>query len=344
MNGSGGVGDPRVSACCIVGGGPAGAVLALLLARGGVPVTLLERHSDFDRDFRGDTIHASVMQVLDELGLAERLLQLPHSKIRSVSVHTPAGSVAIADFKRLKTRFPYIVMIPQVRFLEFITAEAARYPGFQLVMGARVQELIEGDGVVRGVRYRGASGMHEVLAPLTVGTDGRFSVMRRLAGMERAAISPPVDVLWFRLPRERGDAQATGAVYLRSGHVAILLDRGGEWQNVLVEPLREGQHIEARHLAKVQRRREWPTRVIQTIQAAALRQVVAPALDAKTPFRLPLPLRLLPRIPFVRDLPGRMVAFGIRPARVQNARILDRPPVHPGLDSPSTNPGDVHAS
>src|SRR5260370_6131048 len=118
--------------CCIVGSGPAGAVLALLLARKGIPVMLLEEHLDFDRDFRGDTIHPSVMQILDEIGLADRLLELRHTNMYSMAVQTANGMVKLADFRRLKTRFPYIVMIPQVHFLEFITGEAKRYPSFQL--------------------------------------------------------------------------------------------------------------------------------------------------------------------------------------------------------------------
>src|SRR5205807_5745141 len=136
--------------CCIVGSGPAGAVLALLLARQGIPVILLEEHLDFDRDFRGDTIHPSVMQILDEIGLADRVLELPHSKVYGIPIKTAQGSVILADLRRLKTRFPYVLMIPQAHFLEFITDEAKRYPNFQLVMGARVEKLVEEDGEERG--------------------------------------------------------------------------------------------------------------------------------------------------------------------------------------------------
>ena len=127
--------------CCIVGGGPAGAVLALLLARKGVRVTLLEMHKNFDRDFRGDTIHPSVMEILSEIGLAERLLQMRHTKLPRLTLETAKGPVTVADFSRLKTRYPYITLLPQVRFLEFITGEAKRYPHFRLLMGANVQEL-----------------------------------------------------------------------------------------------------------------------------------------------------------------------------------------------------------
>src|ERR1044071_10418366 len=137
----------------VVGGGPAGAVLALLLARKGVRVTLLEAHKDFDRDFRGDTLHPSVLELMDELGLAERLHQLPHSKIHTGTIMTDEGPTVLADFRRLKTRFPYIMMLPQKDFLAFVVEEAKRYPSFELRMGARVEGLIEEGGRVVGVRY-----------------------------------------------------------------------------------------------------------------------------------------------------------------------------------------------
>src|SRR5713101_1696329 len=170
--------------CCIVGSGPAGAVLALLLARKGIPVILLEEHMNFDRDFRGDTIHPSILQIMDQLGLADRLLAIPHTQVDRLSVQSGDQTLTLADFRRLKTRFPYIAMIPQALFLEFITAEAKRYPGFRLVMGARVEKLMEEDGYIHGVHYRGQDGWHEVRAVLTVEEDGRFSRVRKLAGFE----------------------------------------------------------------------------------------------------------------------------------------------------------------
>lgn len=221
--------------CCIVGSGPAGAVLALLLARKGVPVVLLEEQMDFDRDFRGDTIHPSVMQILDEIGLADRLLQMPHTKAYSIPVQTAKGNATLADFQRLKTRFPYISLIPQTDFLTFITTEASRYGNFRLVMGARVEKLIEEDGYIHGVHYRGQDGWHEVRAVLTIGADGRFSRMRRLAGFEPIKTSPSMDVLWFRLPRKAGDPEQSSG-RLSSGHILIMLNRAEYWQMGYVIP------------------------------------------------------------------------------------------------------------
>ena len=221
--------------CCIVGGGPAGMVLALLLARAGVSVALLEEHGDFERDFRGDTIHPSTMELMDELGLADRLLELPHTKIDTLTFQAPSGPVKLADLHGLPTKFPYVTFMPQARFLEFLAEEGRRYPTFHLVMGANVQGLIEeptdeDDGtVVRGVTYRAKDGVHELCAPLTIGADGRFSRVRRLAGFEPIKTSPPMDVLWFRLPRHPGDPEdAMGRI--ARGHLVAILNRGDEWQ------------------------------------------------------------------------------------------------------------------
>lgn len=215
--------------CCIVGGGPAGAVLGLLLARAGIPTVLLEAHGDFDREFRGDTLHPSAMEILDDLGLAERVLELPHQKVGQFTVSTEQGAVTVADFSRLRTRFPYITLVRQDQFLQLVTAEAARNPHFTLVMGAHARELVITGGVVRGVRYRNREGWHEVRALLTVGADGRSSTTRRLAGFAPIGTSPPMDVLWFRLPRRPGDPQRTGGRFV-GGRALVMLYRGDYWQ------------------------------------------------------------------------------------------------------------------
>lgn len=229
--------DVQQTTCCIVGGGPAGVVLSLLLARQGIEVILLEAHKDFDRDFRGDTIHPSVMEIMEELGLADRLLQLPHTKMRKLTIQannqqSPALS---ADFSRLKTRYPYITVLPQVKFLEFITEEAKKYPNFQLVLGANVQELIEEDGEIRGVRYRGHGGWHEIRSQLTVGADGRHSKLRQLVGFEAMETSAPMDVLWFRLPRHSEEAEGING-RIGKGHLVAMLDRSDTWQIAYIIP------------------------------------------------------------------------------------------------------------
>ncbi|MCA1634722.1 MAG: FAD-dependent oxidoreductase [Acidobacteria bacterium] len=398
----------RRTTCCVVGGGPGGVILALLLARKGVAVELLEAHDDFDRDFRGDTIHPSVMELLDELGLAERLLTLRHTKIHTGTFMTPDGPVTVADFRRLKTRFPYIMMIPQKDFLEFLVEEARRYPSFHLTMGARVEELVrEGEAVV-GVGYESDGRAHEVRALLTVGADGRGSRVHHLTGFEPFKTSPPMDVLWFRLPRSEDDGEGLFARF-GGGTAVVMLDRLEEWQigyvilkgsyrqvreegiealrrklaeavpllagrvahlkewkqvamlsvessrlprwylpgllfigdaahvmspvggvginyaiqdavaaaNVLSAPLLSGE-VKTEHLREVQRRREWPTRVIQAIQTQLQNRVVAAALKPGQQFNLPPFIRLLLRIPLLRDLPARIIAFGVRPSHIEN--------------------------
>lgn len=396
--------DEKTTDCCIVGGGPAGAVLALLLARRGVSVILLEAHKDFDRDFRGDTIHPSVMEIMEELGLSDRLLQLPHAKMRQIRVKTPQDTITLANFSHLKTNYPYITMLPQVKFLEFIIQEAQKYPNFQLVMGANVQELVTKNGIIQGVRYRGGGGWHEIRAILTVGADGRHSRLRQLGDFAITETSPPMDILWFRLPRQPEDGEG-GMGRFFPGHIIAMLDRGNEWQmayvipkggyqqlrsqglqalkksivevvpelenrihnlqdwsqiaflsvesnlvkrwyrpgllligdaahvmspvggvginyaiqdavvaaNVLTKSL-QNHHVKISDLAKVQHQRELPTRIIQTFQTLIQKRIFAPILAEDSTFRPPLLLRL----PILRDLPAKLIAFGIFPVHVQN--------------------------
>jgi len=228
--------------CCIVGGGPAGAVLALLLARAGLRVTLLEAKGDFDRDFRGDTLHPAVMEALEGLGLSEAVLALPHARVERFVVRAGPDEAVFAEFSGLKTRFPYILMLPQAKLLELLVAEAARNPSFQLKLNARVEHLLESDDagqpVVRGVRYSGAGGTGEVRAALTVGADGRFSVLRKLAGLEvdlTAGSGNEMDVLWFRMPAEAGDPPATGATFrFGTGGLLVLMRHAEGWQAGLI--------------------------------------------------------------------------------------------------------------
>ena len=284
--------DVQHTDCCIVGGGPAGAVLALLLARLGIGVMLLEAHKDFDRDFRGDTLHSSTMEIMEQLGLADRLLQLPHSKIRQMSVITPSGSLTLADFSRLKTPYPYITIMPQVRFLELIVEEAKRYPNFVLVLGANVQELVEEDGEIRGVRYRGHGGWHEVRSRLTVGADGRHSKMRQLAGFEAISTSPPMDVLWFRLPRHPEDLEGLMG-RIGSGKIVAMLDRSDTWQVAYVIPKGGYQQIRAAGLEalreaivevvpefsdRVQHLHDWSQIAFLSVESSRLKRWYRPGL------------------------------------------------------------------
>jgi 2-polyprenyl-6-methoxyphenol hydroxylase-like FAD-dependent oxidoreductase len=300
--------------CCIVGGGPAGMILALLLGRAGVPTTILEEHDDFERDFRGDTVHSSTMELMDTLGLADRVLELATAKIGRLTFDAPGGPVVMADLGRLPTKFPYVTMMPQARFLDFLAGELARMPSVKLVMGAAVQGLLwddpwglsgiadrapdpppgsnaapsgstsaaqptaqgappshgavprqataghngaaphpaparpaahrpdapghgplPDDAIVRGVHYRTRDGQHDLRAPLTIAADGRFSRIRRLAGFELQSSAPPMDIVWFRLPR-RPDEPDDGRGKIGHGHMMILLNRGQDWQIAYVIP------------------------------------------------------------------------------------------------------------
>ena len=248
--------------CCIAGGGPAGAMLGLLLARRGLDVVVLEKHADFLRDFRGDTIHPSTMEILDEIGLAQAFLALEPDRVSILTGSTPAGPLTMADLRRLRTRFPFIAMIPQWDFLDFVTGEAARYPGFHLLMRSEATDLVIEDGVVRGVRYvspdppheirtppprfRGdpGDGGGEILATLTVAADGRSSVLRGRAGLPIRHTAPPIDVLWLRLPREAGDPEITGG-YLGTRQFVVLIKRRDYWQIAYVIPKGSAERMKA---------------------------------------------------------------------------------------------------
>jgi 2-polyprenyl-6-methoxyphenol hydroxylase-like FAD-dependent oxidoreductase len=407
--------DSHKTTCCVVGGGPGGMMLALLLARQGVPVTLLEQHKDFDRDFRGDTIHPSIMEVLDQIGLAEPLHRLGHAKIYGPTVQIANTTFNPIDLRRLKTRFPYIFLVPQARFLEFLADEASKYPDFRLLMGANVEQLIEENGQTSGVRYLGPDGMHEVRAPLVVGADGRFSRVRHLAGFEPIKTSAPMDILWFRLPHIPGDLpEGEGRVLggFAAGRMLAVFDRFDYWQvgyvfpkgqyqnlraaglealrqsivevepafaeqvttltdwhqfsllsvessrcprwfkpgllligdaahvmspvggvginyavqdavvaaNILAAPLRDGR-VQPRHLAKVQQEREWPTKLIQAAQSAVQSRILTSVLSSQTAPRIPWFVRAFFATPFLRDIPARILAFGVRRVRVNKEGV-----------------------
>lgn len=216
---------------CIIGAGPAGVMLSLLLARQGIPVTLLEAQADFDRDFRGDTLHASSLEILEQIGLAEPVLKLCHAKAAKFRLTSGNESITMADFSRLDSGYPYIALIPQERFLTFLTNEAKKFPHFRLFMQAKFHDLIVTDDRVCGVKYVQEGNEHEVRACLTVGADGRGSRVREKAGIKLGKSSPPMDVIWFKLPRpeQMGTENKTGGVFGKGTMLAIL-DRGNELQ------------------------------------------------------------------------------------------------------------------
>jgi 2-polyprenyl-6-methoxyphenol hydroxylase-like FAD-dependent oxidoreductase len=401
---------PERVTCCIAGCGPAGAMLGLLLARAGVRVLVLEKHADFLRDFRGDTIHPSTMQVMDELGLGEEFFALPLQRSRTLAVVTDEGEFALADFGRLPGRHRFIGFLPQWDFLDFLTDHARRMESFELRMRSEACDLLADDGRIAGVRYRDADGViHEVCADLVVLADGRDSALRLAAGLEPVTFGAPMDVLWFRFSRRDTDREGSfGRVSL--GRFMALIERGSYWQlayvipkdtieqvrhagldafrasvaellpfladrvdeisswddvrplhvrvdrlrrwwrpgllcigdaahamspiggvginlavqdavaaaNILAAPLREGR-VEDEHLARIQRRRVFPTVATQTLQRALQRGLIAPVLAARAGGGTPPAIRLLARVPALQVIPAFLVGRGFLPEHVRIA-------------------------
>src|SRR5437660_528578 len=210
-------------------------MLGLLLARAGVEVLVLEKHADFLRDFRGDTIHPSTLEILHELGLLEDFLKLPHQEVHQLVVQVGEVAVPIADFSHLPTRCKFIAFMPQWDFLSFLAERGRRYPGFQVLMRAEVTDLIEDGDAIVGVRANTPDGTLEVRAPLVVGCDGRHSVVRAKAGLEVENLGAPMDVLWFSLRRRSDDPPETMGVF-EAGHIFVLINRGDYWQCGYVIP------------------------------------------------------------------------------------------------------------
>jgi 2-polyprenyl-6-methoxyphenol hydroxylase-like FAD-dependent oxidoreductase len=215
--------------CIVAGGGPAGMMTGYLLARAGIGVTVLEKHADFLRDFRGDTIHPSTMDNLAELGLLDAFLRLPHQEIRYAEVEIGGERVRGADFGRLSTRCKFIAFIPQWDFLDFMAAQAKAFPGFSLSMETEAVDLIRDGDRIAGVVARSPSGEQHLAADLVIAADGRHSTLRQVAGLKVRDLGAPMDVLWFRLPR---GPEEPGAVLgrIRAGGALIMLDRGDYWQ------------------------------------------------------------------------------------------------------------------
>ena len=392
--------------CCIVGGGPAGMMLGYLLARHGVKVTVLEKHQDFFRDFRGDTVHPSTLEVLGELGLLGEFLKLPHQQVESLGVVIGNSTFEVADFRHLPTNCKFVALMPQWDFLNFLTSHAKRLTSFQLLMKHEVIDLCRDGKRIVGVVARYDGQEVQVYADLVVGCDGRHSITRRAAGLELIEHGVPIDVLWFRISRRPGDpAQVLGNVnygkaliliarsdYFQAGLIipkgsyndlqalgidsfraaigqiapwlsgrlnelhdweqikilTVQINRLQRWHrpgllcigdaahamspaggvginlaiqdgvaaaNLLARPLKEGLICEA-DLAAVQRRRDFPTRVTQTIQLAAHRGF-ARVFENTGPIHAPWQLKAAQRIPGIHRALGYAVGVGARPEHVR---------------------------
>jgi 2-polyprenyl-6-methoxyphenol hydroxylase-like FAD-dependent oxidoreductase len=399
--------------CCIAGGGPAGMVLGLLLARAGVDVVVLEKHGDFLRDFRGDTIHPSTLEVMRELGLLDELLKRPHQEARRISGVIGDVEVPFADFSQLPTHCKFIAFMPQWDFLDFIAEQARRYPSFHLRMRAGVIDLIEENGRVVGARAITEAGPLEVRAELTVGADGRHSTVRARAGLEVLDVGAPIDVLWMKLSRRDSDPNQPLGRFDR-GRAFVMLFRGDYWQcgfvirkggideirargiaafreevaeiapfmrdrvaelkdwddirlltvtvdrlrrwykpgllcigdsahamspvggvginlaiqdavataNTIGEPLRAGS-ITTEDLARVQKRRELPTRLTQGLQVFVQDRILSSVISSRNKLSLPWVLRLVRRWPFLRRIPARAIGIGFRPEHVKARAVSE---------------------
>ena len=392
--------------CVIAGGGPAGMLMGFLLARAGVDVVVLEKHADFLRDFRGDTIHPSTLDVMHELGLLEEFLRRPHDELREVELRIGKDQAKLADFRHVPTHCKFLMMMPQWDFLDFLAEHARRLPAFRLVMQAEARTLVSENGRVAGLVASTPDGDLEVRAALVVGADGRHSTIRAQAGLASQDFGAPMDVLWLRVSRRpddppdlfgqidagrmlvmiaRGDywqcalliakgsfdaVRGRGITALHASLLAlspwlgervkelvdwdqvklltVTVDRLHEWAKpgllcigdaahamspiggvginlavqdavaaarLLAGPLRE-HAVDLAALQRVQRRREWPVRVVQRMQIIMQDRLIAPVLASDRPVRMPWFLKLFGRFALLRRIPAWFIGVGVRPEHV----------------------------
>jgi 2-polyprenyl-6-methoxyphenol hydroxylase-like FAD-dependent oxidoreductase len=233
--------------CCIVGGGPAGMMLGYLLGRAGIDTMVLEKHADFFRDFRGDTVHPSTLQVMDELGLIEGFLELPHQRLQKMEGQFGGASIRIADLSRLRAKYPFIAFMPQWDFLNFLRESGKRFASLKVMMSAEATDLIWSGATVAGIKADTAEGAVEIRADLTVACDGRHSIVREKARLEVEEIGAPMDVLWFRAGK-LGDESESVFARVETGKMMVTFDRGDYWQCAYV--IAKGQYdaVKARGL------------------------------------------------------------------------------------------------
>ena len=278
--------------CCIAGGGPAGMMLGFLLARAGIEVLVLEKHADFLRDFRGDTVHPSTLETMHELGLLEEFLKRPHQQVRQVRARIGNEEIVMGDMSHLPTRCRFMVLMPQWDFLDFLAEQGRRYPTFHLRMQTGVTGLIEDAGRVAGVRAKSPTGELEVRAELVVGADGRNSTVRDRSGLTVENIGAPMDVLWMRLSKHSDDPGEV-SIYTDRGKALVMFGRGDYWQCGFPVPKGTGEKMQAKGIEdfragivelapflrdRVTELRDWSDVKLLTVKVDRLRRWYRPGL------------------------------------------------------------------